>query len=85
MNSYLTFYSDREQIKLNKSRLSSRLYYKTHKIMVRQKYKIWYDKNKDAQSIWRKSRIMCPCGASICRSYLPRHNRTNKHLKFFNL
>ena len=43
--------------------------------------KEWYLKNKETHNIKGKERIICECGANICRGFLQRHLNTPKHEK----
>jgi hypothetical protein len=48
---------------------------------LRKSYLKHYYENKEALQAYRSEKIVCECGCEISRNKLPRHKRSQKHIK----
>ena len=44
--------------------------------------KEWYEKNKETRNLKAKERVVCECGAEVCRGALQRHLQTERHKRY---
>ena len=64
-------------------------FYKDHDIKIKkinaETAKRYYKENKEKLSKWASEKIVCKCGAIICRGYKSGHEKTKKHLAYLEI
>jgi hypothetical protein len=55
--------------------------YEKNKEALNAKNREYYQANKETIKARKCEKIMCECGASVCRSYITKHRKTDKHTK----
>jgi|DEB0MinimDraft_10_1074344.scaffolds.fasta_scaffold08956_3 hypothetical protein len=60
-------------------------YYEKNKNTINQKKKEYYETNRDEISKKVAEKVQCECGATVSRSGLSRHKKTDKHKKLLLL
>ena len=65
----------------NSSRVAYlRQYYIEHKADIDTKCKAYYHAHKQEINARMLEKVQCECGASVGRSYMPKHVTTKKHM-----
>jgi len=74
-------YNDRKEYfeKYNKE------YYEQNKEQIKEKYKQYRqdyrEENKDKMKEWKKTEVVCECGAISSKGHISRHRKTKRHFK----
>ena len=66
--------ANKEQIKLYHKE-----YYEANKEKIITKIKKYYDDNKECIDEYKKQKITCECGSTICNTQIARHEKSKKH------
>ena len=66
---------------MNKDRILKvkKQYYENNKDTISKVKKQYYENNKDTYSKLSKERVICQCGADVCRGALKRHQKSKRH------
>ena len=63
-------------------------YYESHKQEFKDRYKVWYQRNKEIigerRRLQNQEKMTCECGKVFSVANYPRHKKTQRHKKFFN-
>lgn len=66
----------------NRSQLEwNQKYNEDHRDEVKDYHKQYHEKNKEARNERKREKILCPCGKTIIRSDISRHNKSQSHIK----
>lgn len=64
-----------------KDKVKSKKYYQKNKKIIAEKLKAYYQKRKE----YRAEKINCPCGSSVRRDAIRRHEKSKKHIEYITV